>query len=156
MARRVMIDTELLVLLIVGLFDPRHIARHRNLGGRDRGYSAADFDLLTEWLAGREWVVTPNLLSEASNLVRQTGGPLRDELTLQIRMMAGAVTERYTASRLVAERAEFGWLGLVDTATLASLDGDTLLLTADGGLYAAAWRAGFTAVDFSHLRAARA
>jgi hypothetical protein len=153
---RVLIDAELLVLLVVGLFDPHQIARHPNLGGRRNGYGVAEFDLLTETLVGKEWMVTPNLMSEASNLLRQIGSPLREDLTLQMHEVAVMAREHYTPSRIAAARPEFAWLGLPDAATLASLDAGTILLTADGGLHAAALRAGFDSVHFDHLRAARA
>jgi hypothetical protein len=60
--------------------------------------------------------------------------------------------ERYLESRPVADRGEFLWLGLTDTALLHAASDDCALLTADSGLYMAAAGEGMTATNFHHHR----
>ena len=150
---RILIDSELLVLLIVGLHDPGKIAQHANLGGRRDAYAEADFDRLTLFLSGKDLLVTPNVMSETSNLLRQIGDPGRTDLTVQLRRFAERTRERFTPSAVAAERREFDWLGLPDAATLASLDAETVLLTADGPLCAAAHKANLTVIHLAELGA---
>ena len=71
MVSRVLLDTNLLVLLVVGLESRRFIAQHKRL----TAYSSEDFDLLID-LLGRfgpaGWATTPSVLAEASNLICYT------------------------------------------------------------------------------------
>lgn len=59
------IDSNLLVLLVVGETDGEVITRHR----RTRSYRAEDYDLLVRLIndTGHQVYVTPNTLTEASN-----------------------------------------------------------------------------------------
>ena len=62
------LDTNLLVLLVVGSESRELISKHRRL----RDYYAEDYDILCEFLENAKTLyVTPNTLTETSNLVRQ-------------------------------------------------------------------------------------
>ena len=75
MRKIIALDANLLVLLIVGLTDRRLIASHKRL----KEYTVDDFDLLERLISASAGIaVTPNVLSEASNLTRQIGGPARN------------------------------------------------------------------------------
>ncbi len=67
--RSVLLDTNLLLLLVVGLFNRDLIARHK----RTNSFVPEDFDLLMEFIDGYDvlWV-TSHCLAEVSNLLRQT------------------------------------------------------------------------------------
>ena len=71
------LDTNLLVLLVVGSESRELISKHRRL----EHYSAEDFDILCEFLENaNQLYVTPNTLTETSNLVGQHGEPERSLL----------------------------------------------------------------------------
>jgi hypothetical protein len=79
MSRSVLLDTNLLVLLIVGSTSEAHVAKHK----RTRSYDVQSFRLLRDTL---RWnftalVTTPHVLAETSALVRQCAEPLRSDLT---------------------------------------------------------------------------
>ena len=68
----VLVDAILLVLLIVGRAGRDRIAKHRRL----REFSVGDVDRLLEMLRNvNEIVVTPNTLTESSNLLAQHREP---------------------------------------------------------------------------------
>ena len=68
------IDSNLLVLLVVGSVGLDLIAKHRRL----RDYSRDDFETLVDLLSHVDHLyVTPNTLTEASNLLAQHGEPER-------------------------------------------------------------------------------
>ena len=69
-----LIDTNLLVLLVVGNVNPDLIAKHRRLDG----YTVAGYEALRDLinLADRVFL-TPNTLTETSNLLGQHGEPER-------------------------------------------------------------------------------
>ena len=77
-----LIDANLLVLLAVGNEGRDFIAKHRRLDE----YSAADYDILIGLLRQVSRVlVTPNTLTEASNLLSQHGEPERSRFMGSLR-----------------------------------------------------------------------
>jgi hypothetical protein len=69
---RIIIDTNLLLLLLVGMYDKSYIARHK----RTNDYSSDDFELLLMRLERCEIVLVSNVLTEVSNLLWFTPSPL--------------------------------------------------------------------------------
>lgn len=151
--RLIALDTNLLVLLVVGIVAPNMIVRHKRLGG----YSAADFKLLRETIArAKSLVVTPNALTEASNVVTYgLSDPLRSQIATSLASIVARADERFESSRLVVLDADYGRLGIADCAWLRCLDRETPLLTDDVQLYLAALSRGFEAYNFNHLRERR-
>lgn len=146
MTRCLALDTNLLVLLIVGEVAPQFIARHKRL----RNYAEAEFGLLKRLLQEFDRVVaTPSSLGEVSNLLPQgVGEPLRTDLMLAFGQAIASVDERFVSSARLVSIGEFLRLGLPDTAWLDALDADTVLLTDDEALYAAALARGAEAYHF--------
>ena len=150
MPQPVVLDTNLLVLLVVGLHDPALISRHKRLAA----YTREDFDILVEMLRLASAVLlTPDTLTEASNLLgkgdRQAEAP-RALLTEFVKLQGETDIE----SRLAVDHAAFRRLGLADAALLTlmpEVSGEALLLTADLGLYLAASEAGRKALNWNHL-----
>lgn len=144
------IDANLLVLFAVGGVDRAIIAKHRRL----QAYSAADYDLLISLVApARRLLVTPNTLTEASNLLAQHGEPERSDLLEGLRFLIEESEEVVVASTVAASSSEFLRLGLADAALLDAATVDTPVLTVDLGLYlAAAEKAPDSAVNFTALR----
>ncbi len=140
------VDANLLVLLIVGSVDVSIIARHRRLAD----YTPTDyFNLIA--LLGRvnRIFVTPNTLTEASNLLRQHREPERSHLMVRLNVLIYDSDEVVVLSARAAANPHFGQLGLTDAALLESINAQTPLLTVDGDLYVAALEKGESAaVDF--------
>jgi len=146
------VDSELLVLLVAGRTDHGIVERHRRL----EAYSVHDFELLISMIddwGGVVWV-TPNTLTEASNLLGQHGSPERE---LLFETLAGLITE---SRELLVESAQastnprFLQLGLADAALLEIVSAERPLLTGDGRLYAAALVSNAeSATNFNHHRA---
>ena len=66
--KQIVVDTNLLLLLVIGITDRSLIAKHK----RTRSFEAEDFDLLVSVLAGYDQVVvTPHIMTEVSNLWRR-------------------------------------------------------------------------------------
>ena len=151
--RGIFIDAQLLVLFVVGRLDPALILRHRRLSS----FSIADFDTLNSFLEEAAQVfVTPNTLTEASNLLQQHGEPERGDILDQLRQLIDESREIVIASRTAAAREEFRSLGLTDAALIEAASAEVPLLTADGQLYRAALdEEPQSCVNFNHLRAAR-
>jgi|SRR3954452_22944379 hypothetical protein len=145
----VLLDSNLLVLLIAGNTDRGYVGRHRRL----RAYNESDFDLLVEFIAPMSAIiVTPNVLTETSNLLRQIAEPARIQIAQTFRAFVALAQERYVESATAVEEPDFPMLWLTDAAILHELSDALVLLTADLDLYLAAIRQGHSAVNFNHLR----
>jgi hypothetical protein len=145
------IDTELLVLLIVGLASRRYISKHKRL----KTYTELDFDLLQDVLLKFERIILmPNVLAETSNFLGYIDEPIRSEVFAAFRKFILAEQERYFKSATAVEQNEFLRLGLTDACLLLAAADDHVILTADLDLYLAACSKGHKAVNFTHLREA--
>ena len=144
------IDANLLVLLVVGSEGRDLIAKHRRLDG----YSANDYDILLDLVIQVEQVfVTPNTLTEASNLLAQHGEPERSRILRRLRYIVHESEEVVVASAVATSNRQFEQLGLTDAVLLEVITSQTPLVTVDFDLYIAALEKGAdTVVNFAQLR----
>lgn len=146
------VDAMLLVLLAAGRADRRIIERHRRLDD----YSADDFNVLVQLIrdsGGVVWV-TPNSLTEASNLLGQHGSPERELLFETLARLISESQELWVESSQASRNSHFIDLGLTDAALLEIVSPDRPLLTVDSRLYAAALTSNpQSAKNFNHHRA---
>ncbi len=144
------IDTNLLVLLVVGSVGRNLIEKHRRL----RGYTAEDYDILIELLERVEQVfVTPNTLTETSNLLAQHREPERSRFFDRLQFVIHESEEVVVASTMASSNSAFNRLGLTDAALLEAVTPETPLITVDLDLYLAANASGQeVALNFTHLR----
>ena len=147
----ILLDANLLLLFVVGLASRKYISTHKRL----KSYSEEDYDLLQVMLArASKIIVTPNVLTETSNLAAQIGDPARTRIfqVLRAAIGSGKTTECYLDSRVAAARPEFLRLGLTDCGLLEIGAPGDLLLTADVQLWRAALANGKNAQTFNHVR----
>lgn len=145
------LDANLLVLLVVGSASKKYISNHKRL----RAYSVTDFDILTELISSAPNVfVTPNTLTETSNLIGQIAEPARTEIFKFFHAYIQSADEHYCESRHAITRKEFIRLGLTDSVLLHEMDetDSLILLTTDLNLYLAALDEGYQVQNFNYLR----
>ena len=146
----IFIDTNLLLLLVVGSTDKAIIAKHKRL----KEFAAEDYEILLELLdLFRQVLVTPHTLAETSNLLAQHGNPERALLFKQLRFLIHECEEVTVAGVDASNNSAFEQLGLTDAALLEVVAPETPLLTVDGGLYREALAKGAdAAVNFTGFR----
>src|SRR5947209_994824 len=127
MVQAVALDTNVLVLLIVGLTSKNYIQRH----SRTRQFTKKDFELLRVILASfSDAVVTPTTLAELSNLLDEGYDPMRLQIWSQFKSLVKSTQELYVASGDLSDRDEFIRLGLADCSMLElARQGATVLST---------------------------
>ena len=154
MARRLALDTNILILLVVGQVSRKLISAHRRL----RSYDESDYELLTKILSSfQRLIVTPNSSTETSNLIIDgIRDPYRGRLVAVLGAILAGSAEPYEPSASICLTPEFGRLGLTDAIWLKVLDKHSVLLTDDGGLYSAALQIGVETYNFSYVRRLRA
>jgi hypothetical protein len=146
----VVIDTNLLVLLVVGSASRDYIARHKRLDG----YTVRHFDDLVALISVfSEIVLLPQIVAEVSNLVRQIeGGPQR-RIQSALRTLIENCREFPAESLSGALREEFLELGITDSVVLhfCSLDMEGLhptLITSDSRLADVGHSLGYSIIDY--------
>lgn len=141
-----LIDTNVLVLLIVGTWDRDAIRNHR----RTAVFAPADYDLLrSEMKRYRRVLTTQGVLTEASNLL---GNDFHEEVAPTLVNVCAPLVEVLRPKETMFATPGFARLGFADTSILAALDDDTVVLTDDVGLYTQALYLERQAVNFNHLR----
>ena len=142
----VLLDTNLVLLLWVGCWSPTAIGHHK----RTNQFDIDDFRLLEQVIAkfGRI-VVTPCILAEASNLVRQS--PRRRELAESIALQLPNLEERFLPSVEIVNTPAFVPLGLTDAGIVELARDRWLVLTVDLDLWRMLQSEGLDAVNFHHL-----
>jgi hypothetical protein len=147
-AKGVLVDTNLLVLLMVGVVNRLRILQFK----RTQDFTIEDFDLLehlVKWF-GR-LIATPHVLSQVSDLADLPGKELRE-----IRQLFKSVVERieefYNPSRVLVAHPIFERHGLTDAAIASVCSNGILVLTADVVLQLALQRRGADALNFNHVR----
>ncbi len=147
-AAEAFIDSNLLVLLAVGAVDRSQVGRHR----RARNFAPEDYDRLMAIVDALERVlVTPNTLTEASNLL-ESGSDRR--FLAALRLIVEKSEEIVVASADATRNDAFLRLGLTDVVLLEAVSKTRPLLTADLDLYlAAAAREAGAAFNFTHCQA---
>jgi hypothetical protein len=149
-SKGLLLDTNLLVLLAIGLYRRDRIDTFK----RTRRYTAADFDIvceLTDRAARR--VTTPSILTETDNLTRQL--PEHEQMALATtagRIIAKSFEVYIPSSDTVRDEA-YGRLGLTDTGILAAARAaDVLVVTDDFRLAATLSHRGRDVLNFHHIR----
>lgn len=149
MRKKIVLDANLLVLLVVGLTDRDLIAKHKRL----RIYTHDDFEILQRTIQESSGIlVTPNALSEASNFLRQIADPDRSSISTVFSALIQKTSELYIKSADASLRKEFLWLGLADNVLLEVGKLDVVLVSTDAALCVAAQKAGYSALNFNHIR----
>lgn len=149
MSPRIILDTQLIVLLAVGVTSADIIPKHKNL----TEFTCEDFALLLMLLGpDPDLLLLPNTVSEAANLLRHHREPERGRIMEKFREIVGRNPERYIHSRLVTQQPEYLRLGVTDAAILGIFMPGEEILTADAALYIAAMRRGLSATNFHHKR----
>jgi len=123
-----------------------------------RAYTETDFDLLVDQLSFASAVLlTPNTLSEASNLIDHIGEPARSHIyrTLNALVSLPESEKRYVPSKRATSLPELLRLGLTDCALLNLCAEGVPLITADLQLFLAAVGRGAKALNLNHLRDAQ-
>lgn len=144
----VLIDTNLLLLLLVGTHDRRRISSFK----RTLKYTQYDYQRLA-WFSTQfrvHWT-TPNILTEVDNLGRQLRQDEWKNFSVVFSKFAGAANEIHLSSAEAAGSNNFARLGLADTVTI-ELRNKLLILTDDLPLSVAAQRSGLDALNFNHIR----
>jgi rRNA-processing protein FCF1 len=152
-SKGILIDTNVLLLYFVGMYDVRRIESFKRLTVRNKAFTIKDFELLLSiFNYFDEVVTTPNILTEVSNL---STALTEDEKPVYYQVFAKLVStlaEQYVSSSRVCSLKHFSKFYLTDSGILDVVKGRYLALTADLPLFAYLGSQGIDVISFDQLR----
>jgi hypothetical protein len=141
-----LIDTNILVLLVIGTWDRQAVPHHK----RTAIFTPADYSRLRRELGRyRRMLTTQGVLTEASNLM---GNRFHERVSRTMIHLCTAWQEVGPAKDVVLQDRGFPRLGFADASILASLAEGVVVLTDDVQLYNEVWFRNGEAVNFNHIR----
>lgn len=150
-SRGILIDTNLLLLLFIGGVSKSYISSFK----RTAVYTQEDYDSLLRLIDHfNRVVVTPNILTEVSNLANGLHGVRLEEFYMVFSKSLSILSELYIESSTVSNIHGFHSYGLADTGIIAIAKEKYLVLTDDLRFAAFAARQGVDVINFNHIREA--
>jgi hypothetical protein len=146
----ILIDANLALLYLVGRYDPRLIGdgKYNKLSK----YNTDDYELLLRLKkVFKKAVTTPHVLTEVSNLTNDLPEKTKSACLKKFYETFVGIDELPISSMDAAQRPEFHFLGLTDSA-LAHVSGRFLIVTDDARLVQKMSESGLESLNFSHLR----
>jgi hypothetical protein len=145
-----LVDTNLLLLYLVGAFDPERIPRFK----RTMAFTVDEFVLLSLFFEVFEKIITtPNILTEVSNLSGQLPMSLRPFFWEDFAGRMHDLQESYTPSTAISASAHFTKFGLTDSGIVGLVKDKYLVLTDDLRLFGYLQNLGIDVINFNHIRA---
>jgi rRNA-processing protein FCF1 len=127
----ILIDTNALVVLLIGLIDPRLFKTH----DKTSIYEEQDFvDLLDVIGSFDKLIVLPNVWTEADNLLNKFSGHYKDKYIENLTKVIKGTTEKFLESIIATGSGGFYDLGLTDSLLLEYGRECKLLITSDSTL----------------------
>lgn len=147
----VLVDTNLLLLYVVGAYSPRWIGRFKHTSA----FTEDDFELLGRLMGQFQTVVTtPHVLTEVSNFLGHLPSePCRD-CTELFRRLIPELNETRRSSKELCKHPYFRQFRLTDTGIAEVSKTTYLVVTDDLELYHALANDEQAVINFNHLRTA--
>ena len=146
--RGAILDSNLLLLLLVGLLDESLVPNFK----RTRNYSVEDFHTLRRAISlFKKICTTPNILTEVTNLGKFDGKYKQKFADLMAKNIL-SMEEHYIESKVVIGSLEFLRFGLTDTINMTVAAKGFLLLTNDAPLASHCREVGIAVININHLK----
>ena len=146
-----MVDTNLLLLLVVGLVNSEFIRDYDRT--QSKGFTIGDFETLKRLLAMFNVIVTtPHILTETCNFLFQIKGDYGRSVATAFAQFVVRCRERRPESRKLVTADGFLKFGLTDASILDIKPQRHLVVSVDAELVNRLLYRGVDAINFNHLR----
>ena len=145
-----LVDTNLLVVLLIGTFDLRQLRNCR----ATKAFEKPDFGLLQAFVRRfKKVVTTPHILAETSNLAGRLPEKLhRDFRRFFARVLIERLEEKSIPAAKLADDLAFIRVGITDAAIAALAPDEFLVLTDDLDLFHLLGERKVDVINFNHYR----
>jgi hypothetical protein len=124
----ILVDSNLLLVYCVGMYDPERIQRFK----RTAAFSIDDFYLLARLIQFFQKVVTtPNILTEVNSFSSQLSEPGRSHYYAEFSKQISSLDEHYLDSAQISNLGLFQRFGLTDAGIAQLASGKYLVLSDD-------------------------
>jgi rRNA-processing protein FCF1 len=144
----VILDTNILLLYVVGSFDPRIIPSFK----RTKTFAIEDFSTLANVIRNTRILTTPSILTEVSNFVGQLPDNQRFDCFDILENAINQSVEYYIESAFIAKMSEFRRFGLTDAGIQHLAQAKRLVLTDDFRLSQYLGSIQIEVLNFNHIR----
>lgn len=149
----ILIDTNLLLVLLVGNVNPSWVGRV----GKTEHYAEEDYERIRDILIQfNRFIIVPQILTETGNLIKRNSANASayEDLNLEILKFVhnAATSEARILSRRIVVQPAFQNLGYADAAIIHAANRGHLIFTDDGPLQSMARNSGVDVLPFSWLR----
>ena len=139
-----LIDTNALIILLIGLIDPKLIKSHK----RTSIYEEQDFYDLTLLIGDiKNLVVLPNVWTEVDNLLNKFNRGHKEKYIQEITQTIKSTTEKFLETEKATVSSGFFDLGITDSLLLEYSKECDLLITSDSNLSDYALASGIKVFD---------
>jgi len=146
--RYVILDTNVFLLFIVGGIGVEHISRVK----QTRQFLDEDYDLLLSLISQSKVILTPNVLTEASNLLESYSFNGYKIGLLGLKVIIEKYDEIYTVSQDLSDLDSFTSFGLTDSSINYLCQNNVLAITTDLSLFGYLITNSFPVINFNHFR----
>ncbi|MDT7688577.1 MAG: hypothetical protein QOE46_1336 [Acidobacteriota bacterium] len=148
-SKGVLIDTNLLLMYFVGMYDPHRIPKFK----RTMTFAVEDFYTLVDFFNYFDKVITtPNILTEVNSLAGQLSGDIKPLFILVFIDRMNGLEEHYKESIALTRLQHFSEFGLTDSGIADLAWGRYLVLTDDLRLFGYLQNLGVDVINFNHIR----
>lgn len=145
----IIIDTNLLLLFVVGSYDQNRIATFK----RTKKFGKDDYMLVKRFVDCFKTIrTTPSILTEVSNHLNQLPEELQAEFYVAFSDCIANLFEVYEKSVTLSKIDSFTKYGLTDTSIIEDAKNNYVVLTDDFPLSGYLNASGVDAINFNHLR----
>ena len=141
----VLIDTNLLLCLIAGLYSPAFISSYKD-----------DFEIIKKFLNQfKKIVVTPHILTEVNSFLNQIGDPDKIGALEKFIEHLDVLDEEHEPARGISKNVShktFKTIGLTDSGIIHHAKGKYLVFTDDGRLTSFLNQNGIDYINFNHIK----
>jgi hypothetical protein len=144
------IDTNLLLVYLVGCINPQLIDKFKRTNSR---YCREDFNILDNIISKfSRFATTPNILTEVSNLGGQLNKGAREKFFILFAQFIQKTKEEYIRSSEISKDTHFIKFGITDRGLFELAKTKHLIITDDFKLSALCNSKGLCSINFNHLR----
>ena len=141
------IDCNVLLLLIVGSVDVNSIATFK----RTNMFEENDYKILLKLIQNSKIILTPNVLTEASNLLETINKKHQSLLFIKLKEIINIINEQMISSSALSMLESFHFLGLADSSIFELTKSGIIPITTDLNLYNFLISMKSSAINFNHI-----
>jgi hypothetical protein len=146
--KAVTLDCNILLLLFIGYLGVDHIGKFK----RTMSFIDEDYSALMDLIQHSKVFLTPNILTEASNLIESYNSASNNQALLTLKGIIDDLDELHYSSVNLANFEIFLKFGLADASIFNLSKLGIVPITVDFELYGYIYSMGYPVINFNHVR----